>query len=72
MLLGYDEKQANIFFMIARQKAQRPQKFVMTVKRWNREKNINRKIALLIWHGCHGYRDFDRRTIPGAAEAWEI
>src|ERR1700731_4434376 len=49
-LLVMIKKQANSFFLIVQQKVLRTaEMFVTTVRRWTKEKNLNRKIQLLIW-----------------------
>src|SRR3990167_43408 len=50
MLSGLIKRRANTFFMIAARKhLAAAEMFVMTVKRRRQEKNINRKITLLIY-----------------------
>ena len=50
MLLVMIKRRVNTFFMIAQRKALKAAEvFATTVKRWSQGKNINQKIALLIW-----------------------
>src|SRR6266853_5432582 len=49
-LLVMIKSQANTFFMIIQRKVLKAAEvFATTVKRWSQGKNINQKIALLIW-----------------------
>jgi Protein of unknown function (DUF4256) len=49
-VVGHDKKTGEYLFLIVARKALRAAEvFVMTVKRWRRGKNINRKIMRLIW-----------------------
>src|SRR5712671_4846411 len=49
-LLVMIKRRANTFFMIVQRKVLRAAEvFATTVKRWSQGKNINQKIALLIW-----------------------
>ncbi len=49
-VVGHDTKTANTFFMIVHRKVLKAAEvFAMTVKRWGREKNINRKTTQWIW-----------------------
>src|SRR5207245_547057 len=50
MLLVMIRRRANTIFMIVQRKVLKAAEvFVTTAKRWSQGKNINRKIALLIW-----------------------
>jgi hypothetical protein len=49
-VVGYDKKPVNIFSLTVRHKAPPAAGvFAMTRWRWNQEKNINQKTALLAW-----------------------
>jgi hypothetical protein len=49
-VLAMIKRRATTFFMIVQRKARRAAEvFVMTAKRWIQGKNINRRIAPLIW-----------------------
>jgi hypothetical protein len=53
-VVGYDEKSREYIFSIVQRKVLKgAEVFVTTVRLWSQGKNINRKIALLIWllHG---------------------
>jgi hypothetical protein len=72
MLLVMITRRANTFFMIVQRKVlMAAEVFVTTVKRWSQEKNIDRKIALLIWR-LPWALSFKGRTISGAAETWKF
>src|SRR5215469_2575714 len=49
-LLAMIKRRANTFFVIVQRKVPKAAEvFATTVKRWCQEKNINQKIALLVW-----------------------
>ena len=49
-VVAYDKKTGDYFFLIVQQKVRKAAEvFVTTVKGLNQEKNLNRKIVLLIW-----------------------
>src|SRR5436190_20810957 len=64
MLLVIIKKLVSTFFMIAQRKAPEiAEVFVMIMKLWRKEKNINQKTALSIWHPTWELKFYQKKNI---------
>ena len=70
-VIGTDNKTGEFIFVDCSQKPPKTAEMsVMIAKRWTHGRNINQKIPPWIWQLPWVIEIFNRRTIPGAAEAW--